>query len=621
MPDPIFVIPGIVVGAFAASWLADRLRIPSILTLLAVGVLIGPVFGVVDPASMFGDLLTPFVSVAVGVILFEGGLSLRISEIEGSQRIIWSLVSVGVIVTWVVGAVAAWTFTDLGIASAVLLGSILVVSGPTVVGPILQTVRPTRRIGSILKWESIFIDPVGAMLAVITFNVITSEREGPGTLDVVLDVVLFVADGFVAGALVAAAAVFVLRRHWVPEHLVSLFGLASALAAYMAAESIFHESGLLSTTVVGLILSNHPRVSTESIVKFSEVLRVLLIGVLFIVLSARLTRDQILAIGWGALGLIAALVFVARPLAAWLSTWGSDLDVKKRLLIAGVAPRGIVAASIASVFGLELEAAGFPGAELITPLAFAVIVVTVLIYGLGAGPLARWLGEASSNQEGVLVLGAGPVERAIAATLDEAGVEVIVATTNRRDELRARMSGLRTFFGNVLDEDIDLRLELSGIGRLFALTPNDEVNTLTARRFTDLFGRGEVYQLAPGESPTGVEGGTFDLGGRVLFDEDVGYERLSTRLRTEAIHSTSLTSEFRLESFRDLHGHAATPLFAIRDGRLLIEAVDAPNPLTARLQPEDQLYWLGEKEDEAPEGDAEVGADENRRDPPSAANA
>lgn len=618
MPDPIFVIPGLVVGAFTASWLADRLRIPSILTLLTVGVLIGPVFGIVDPASMFGDLLTPFVSVAVGVILFEGGLSLRISEIEGSQRIIWSLVSVGVIVTWVVGAVAAWAFTDLGVASAILLGSILVVSGPTVVGPILQSVRLTRRIGSILKWESIFIDPVGAMLAVITFNVITSERGGPGTLDVVLDLVLFVVDGVGSGAVVAAAAVFVLRRHWVPEHLVSLFGLASALAAYMAAESIFHESGLLATTVVGLILSNHPRVRTESIVRFSEVLRVLLIGVLFIVLSARLTRDQILAIGWGAAGLVAALVLVARPVAAWVSTWGSDLDPKRRLLLAGVAPRGIVAASIASVFGLELEAAGFPGAELITPLAFAVIVATVLIYGFGAGPLARWLGEASANQEGVLVLGAGSVERAIAATLDEAGVDVILATVNRRDELRARMSGLRTFFGNVLDEDIDLRLELSGIGRLFALTPNDEVNTLTARRFTDLFGRGEVYQLAPGESSPGVEGGTVDLGGRVVFDEDASYERLRTRLRTEEINSTSLTSEFRLDSFREVHGHVATPLFAIRDGKLLIAAVDAPNPLTARLQPGDQLYWLGEKEEAVPGENEGSGAGASRHDPPSA---
>lgn len=596
MPDPIFVIPALVVGAVTASWLADRLRIPSILTLLTVGVLAGPIFGVFDPSAMFGDLLTPIVSVAVAVILFEGGLSLRISEIEGSQRIIWSLVSVGALVTWVVGAVAAWSFTDLGLASAVLLGSILVVSGPTVVGPILQTVRPTRRIGSILKWESIFIDPVGAMLAVITFNVITSGQSGPGTVGVIFAVLQFVAVGVVSGTLAALAAVFVLRRHWVPEHLVSIFGLASALAAYIAAEVVFHESGLLATTVVGLILSNHSRISTESLVSFSEVLRVLLIGVLFIVLSARLTREQLTAIGWGTLGLIAALVLVARPLAVWLSTLRSDLDLPKRVLLAGVAPRGIVAASIASVFGLELEAAEFPGAELITPVAFAVIVATVLVYGLGAGPLARRLGEASKSQEGVLVLGAGRVERAIASTLHDAGLDVVVATVNRSDEHRARMAGLQTFYGNVLDEDVDLRLELSGIGRLFALTPNDEVNTLAARRFKDLFGRAETYQLSPSESSDGADtSGVADLGGRPIFREDATYELLRTLLGRHAIQMTALTPQFGFDAFREEHGDDALLLFALRDRRLLIAAVDSPNPFSSRLQQGDQLFWLGEE--------------------------
>lgn len=597
MPEPIFVIPALVVAAVLASWLADRLRVPSILTLLSVGVLVGPVLGVFDPAAMFGDLLSPIVSVAVAVILFEGGLSLRLAEIEGSQRIIWSLVSVGVLVTWVVGAVAAWSFTDLGVASAVLLGSILVVSGPTVVGPILQTVRPTRRVGSILKWESIFIDPVGAMLAVITYNVITSGQDGPGTVGVILAVMQFVAVGVASGVVAAFATVYVLRRHWVPEHLVSIFGLASALAAYLGAEVVFHESGLLATTVVGLILSNHSRISTESIVSFSEVIRVLLIGVLFIVLSARLTRDQLGAIGWGTLGLVAALVLVARPLAVWLSTLRSDLDFRKRMFLAGVAPRGIVAASIASVLGLGLEAAEVSGAELITPIAFAVIVASVLLYGLGAGPLARWLGEASDNQEGVLVLGAGPVERAIATTLHDAGLDVVVATVNRRDESRARMAGLTTFYGDVLHEDVDLRLELSGIGRFFAVTPNDEVNTLAARRFQSLFGRGETYQLSPPETPDGVENGaTSDFGGRVLFGDDATYERLRTLLGRNAIDMTQLTSDFGFDAFREEHGQAML-LFALRDRRLLIAATDAPNPLESRLQPGDQLFWLAETSD------------------------
>lgn len=609
MPEPILVIPGLVVAAVAATWLADRLRIPSILLLLAVGVVVGPVLGVLDPRAMFGDLLAPTVSIAVAVILFEGGLSLRFREIEGSQRILWMLVTVGVLVTWVVGATAAWAFTDLGLAAAVLLGSILVVSGPTVVGPVLQTVRPSRRIRSILKWESIFIDPIGAMLAVVTFNVIVTGQQASGVFDVAGDVLAFVAVGALSGGLVAAVAIPVVRRHWVPTHLLSPFGLATALAAYMAAEAFFPEAGLLATTVVGLVMSNDSRIRTEPIAKFSEVIRVLLIGMLFIVLSARLTMDQIVSIGWGAAGLVAALVLLARPLAVGLSTWGSDLDWRKRVLLAGVAPRGIVAALIASVFGLALEQAGVEGAELLTPLAFAVIVATGIIYGLGAGSLARRLGLASHTQEETLILGAGPVERTIATTLHDAGLDVVVATVNRNDQRRAQHAGLRTFHGNVLGEDIDLRLEMSGIGRLLALTPNDEVNTLATRRFADMFGHSETYQLAPSESPDGLEGAAADLGGRLLFADPLDYDTLDSRLRDETINVSTLTEPFDLPSFREQHGQAATPLFAIRDQRLLVLAAHAPLPLTDQLQPDDQLFWLGHPPAPPPHRDTEHARD------------
>ena len=593
MPDPIFVIPGLVVAAVVASWLADVFRVPSILLLLAVGVLLGPVLGLLDPEAMFGELFAPAVSVAVAIVLFEGGLSLRFREIAGSERILWSLVTGGVLVTWVVGALAAWAFTGLGLAAAILLGSILVVSGPTVIGPVLQIVRPNRRVSSILKWESIFIDPVGAMLAVITFNVVVAGQAATGPGAVAKDVVVFVAVGAVSGALMAGATGFALRRHWVPTHLASPVGLAAALGAFVLAEAFVHEAGLLATTLVGLMLSNDARIRTDEIVQFSEVLRVLLIGMLFIVLSAHLTRDQLLSIGWGAAGVFAALVLIARPLAVWLSTRGSDLDRRERTLIAGVAPRGIVAASIASVFGLELEAAGVQGAALLTPLAFAVIVASVIVYGLGAGPLARRLGLASRTQEGTLVLGAGAVERAIACALRDAGIDVVVATVNRNDERRARAAGLHTFYGNVLDEHVDLQLELSGIGRLLALTPNDEVNTLAARRLAGIFEHSRTYQLAPARSPAGVEGGAADLGGRILFAPDLDYAALATRLRTAAIQSADVDRDLDERAFRQQHGEDATPLCAVRDGRLLLAAVDAPAPLAERVHAGDRLIWLG----------------------------
>ena len=596
MPDPIFVLPGLVVAAVVASWLADVFRIPSILLLLAVGILLGPVLGLLDPEAMFGDLFAPAVSIAVAIVLFEGGLSLRFREIAGSERILWSLVTVGVAVTWALGTLAAWAFTGLGLAAAILLGAILVVSGPTVIGPVLQIVRPSRRVSSILKWESIFIDPLGAMLAVITFNVVVAGQQATGPGAVAWNVVVFVAVGMASGALVAAATALALRRHWVPTHLVSPVSLAAALGAFILAESFVHEAGLLATTVVGLMLSNDDRIRTEEIVQFSEVLRVLLIGMLFIVLSAHLTRDQLLAIGWGAAGVFAVLVLVARPLAVWLSTRGSDLDHRERMLIAGVAPRGIVAASIASVFGLELEAAGVPGAALLTPLAFAVIVASVILYGLGAGPLARRLGLASRTQEDTLVLGAGAVERAIAGALREAELDVVVATVNRNDERRARAAGLDTFYGNVLDEHVDLQLEMSGIGRLLALTPNDEVNTLAARRLAGILEHSQIHQLAPARSPAGVEGGAADLGGRILFDQDLDYAELATRLRADAIQSEHLDEDFDKRAFRQQHGEDATPLFVVREGRLLVATVDAPEPLLDRVQTGDRLIWLGTAE-------------------------
>jgi len=591
--EPAVQITLVVVAAVGSGWLADRMRIPAILPLLAVGILLGPVGGVLDPDGLVGtELLIPLVGLAVGVILFEGGLSLRIAEIEGSQRVIWRLVTVGAAVTWITATAAARLLLDIGLGAAVVLGSILVVSGPTVVGPVLRTVRPSRKVGSILKWESIFIDPVGAMLAVIAFDVVVAGAARPSLGSLVAEVAAFTAIGIGVGGILSVVAIFALRRHWVPEHLISLFGLALALVAYALSNEVVHESGLLATTVLGLVLANHRRIKTESLVRFSEVLRVLLIGVLFIVLSARLSRDQLASIGWGAVGLVLVLVLVARPLSVWASTIGSDFTARQRVLIAGVAPRGIVAASIASVFGLELEEAGVAGAELLTPVVFAVIIATVLIYGLGAGPLARALGLARKGQEGVLVLGAGTVERALGQALSDAGVEVVLATINRNDERGARMAGLRTYYGNILDEDVDLRLEMSGIGRLMALTPNDEVNALASRRFSDLFGGGEVYQLSAMPPPPGVEGTVVDLGGRQLFGESVNYPALRKAITEGSIRRTAISEKFDSRAFSDRHGDDAVPLLAVRDGRLLVSVVDSPTSLLDRLQPGDQLLWL-----------------------------
>ncbi|MDJ0496761.1 MAG: sodium:proton antiporter [Acidimicrobiia bacterium] len=533
LEDPIIQLAGLVVLAFGVTWLGERARIPVILPLLVTGFLIGPVFGWANPAELLGDLLAPAVSIAVGLILFEGGLSLRIREMEGQQRVLWLLVTVGVLITWAIGAVVTSLFTELSIGMAILTGSILVVSGPTVIGPLLTLVRPDRSVASILKWESIIIDPIGALLAVITFEILLlggSQVTASGG-EIASDMVAFTIAGLVVGAAVAFASAEALRRHWVPEHLQPLFGLSIALLSFTVADALVAESGLLATTVLGFTLANQRRARTEHIIEFSEVVRVLLIGVLFIVLSASLTTEQLRVDLPAAIALIVTLVLIARPAAVAVSTWRTSLTWQQRTLLGGVAPRGIVAASVASVFALELEHEGIAGAEELTPLVFAVIVGTVAIYGVGMGPLARRLGLAARHQEGALILGAGKVERAVADALAASDVPVVLATTNRQDHYEARMAGRRAFYGNVLAHDFDLDLDLSGIGRLLALTPNDDVNTLASTQFSSTFGGAETYQLAARGAETGIGSTPADVfGGRQLFGPDWNYPAIEDML-------------------------------------------------------------------------------------------
>ena len=570
LSDPAVLIAGMVVLAVGINWLAVRTGIPSILTYLVAGFLLGPVLGVLNPDDLLGNVLLPAVSLAVGVILFEGGLSLRLREIQGHARVIWLLVTVGVLVTWAVGWGATMLFTDLSPALSLLLGAILVVSGPTVIGPLLSHVRPDRPVGPILKWGSILVDPIGVLVAVITFDVLLIGAGTASPQSVAGEVGLFVLVGVAVGVVFAFALVVALRRHWIPEQLLSLVGLSTALLAFVIANSLVTEAGLLATPTLGMILANQRLARTEQILHFSEAIRVMLIGVLFIVLSARIGGDQLTLIGPGAVGILAALVLIARPLTSILSTLGTSLSWRHRVLIGSVAPRGIVAASIVSVFALELENEGVAGAEQLTPLVFAVIVGTVILYGLGMAPIARGLGLAKRRQEGVLIIGASRVERTIASALVDQEIPVLLATTNRGDEYRARMAGLETHYGNVLIEDVDLELDLSGIGRVMALTPNDDVNTLAVTRFLGIFGRAQTYQVAPGRVPAGIDSSaTTHLAGRLLFDAEAGYEKLSGLVRAgAAIRKTSITEDFTVKDFRATHPEAV-PLFAIKPNKRL----------------------------------------------------
>ena len=592
MMSPVMELTVLVCLAVGATWAATRSKAPSIVFLLLIGIAVGPGLRLVDPDTLFGDLLAPIVSMAVGFILFEGGMTLRFRELAEHKKLVSLLVTVGVIVTWSLGSLASWAILGLPAPIAIMLGAILVVSGPTVIAPILTSVRPARSVASILKWESIVIDPIGAMLAVLAFEIVLVGAEAPPT-EILRSAAIFAVGGVATGLLVAWPSARAIRRHLMPERLVPIVAASAALVAFAVADLIAPEAGLLATTVLGLVLANSKNLRIEPIVRFSETLQPLLVGMLFIVLSARLTRQQIAEISWDVTWLVVILVLVARPLSVFISSWRSQLERKELAFLAALAPRGIVAAAVASVFSLELEHAGVPGASALTPITFAVIIATVLIYGFGAGPFARWLGLAQQSNQGVLIAGAGMVERAVGEALADAGFRVLFASTDRREEASARLSGYATYYGNLIDHDLPLDLDLSGIGKILAISQNDEANTLLARRFAELFGASDSYQIEAASLGPGISTTSADLGGRILFGPEMSYEVLLERLNDgQKIRSTTLSETFLLTDLEAKLDSVDDILFLVRGDQLLVGATDEPRPLSDQSEIGDTLLWL-----------------------------
>ncbi len=584
-------LAGIVVLGIFAQWLAWRLRVPGILLLLLCGFAVGAGsewFGqhgwtshhrLLDPDHLFGDLLLPGVSLTVAIILFEGGLTLNIAELSQNGGVIWRLVSIGALVSWIVCLLAARFILGLDWPVAVLLGAILVVTGPTVIGPLLRDVRPTGQVGPILKWEGIVIDPVGAMLAVVVFEVtLAGQLHLAGVAMIVLRTVLV---GSALGLAGAAIAIVLLRRMWVPDILHNPITLMLVVAAFAAANVVQHESGLFAVTVMGVALANQRTVHVRHIMEFKESLTVLLIGALFVVLGARLRLDQLAEFDWRTAAFIGALILVARPLCVAACTIRSPLTFRERLFLAALAPRGIVAAAVSSVFALrlKLENVGGDDASRIVPVTFAVIVGTVSVYGLTAAFTARRLGLSRPGARGFLIVGANRVARTIAAALQAEKVAVLMVDTNRQHVTEARLAGLQVVYASILSQYVIERVELSSIGRLMGLTPNEELDSLAAVQFGRLFGRSNVYQLASDRPTTGRrEKVTTELRGRLLFGSDSTFSRLEDQLADGAIiKKTTITPEFTYAAFRAKYGDGAIPMLLLDDaGGVEVFTADHP---------------------------------------------
>ncbi|MDE0593610.1 MAG: cation:proton antiporter [Roseibacillus sp.] len=574
---PLAYLALVLALGISAQWLAWRLKLPSILILLAFGFGLSLTTGASIDDYLVGETGTETLLAVVGffvaIILFEGGLTLKFSELREAGAPVVRLCTLGVAISFALISVATGLIFGWDWRVAALLGAILVVTGPTVVGPLLRVIKPVRKITSIVKWEGIVIDPIGAILAVLVFQVAIAGgvQSASGAIFLALGKTILV--GIVIAVALAKLIEFLLKRHLIPDFLESVSLLAVVAVAFAASNAIQAESGLLTATVLGITLANQKSVSVREILEFKENLRVLIISVLFIVLSGRISPSELHAVALPSLGLLVVLILLVRPASVFLANLGSkSVNYRERTFLAALAPRGIVAAAVTSVFAIELNHAADHGelpafiatqADQLVPVVVIIIIGTVLVYGVIATPLAQSLGLAVKDASGVLFAGADNWTRKIAKALLEDGHSVMLLDTRYENVAAARMEGLHAIRANILSEYAEENLEFPGISQLVAGTSNDEVNSLATREFAHIFGKANVWQITPNDKEkhhsTTVAS---HRRGRICFSEEPTFLNLQNLARQNAVvKKTLLTEIFTLEHFHTNYGEDAVILF------------------------------------------------------------
>lgn len=570
----LLTIAIVLAAGIACQWIAWRVKIPAILPLLITGFLAGPVLNLLHPQKQMGELFFPFVSLSVAVILFEGALTLTWSEVRTVRAAVRNLLTIGSLVSWVGGALAAHYILNLSWDLSLLCGALIIVTGPTVIAPLLRNVRPTANISSVLKWESILIDAIGATAAVLVFEFIAAEIAPENILVTFL---LIVTVGMVLGYAGGYLVHVLLRRYLVPDYLRDVVVLVLVALVFALSNALAPEAGLLAVTVMGIYLANTDLKKLREIWFFKEKLSVLLISTLFILLAANITLAELQLLDMRSVLVLLVVLFVLRPLGVFLSTIGSSLCCNERLFLAWIAPRGIVAAAVSSLFAFELVTRKqFPEARIVAPLTFLVIVGTVVLQGSTAKWLANRLGVREADPQGFLIMGANPFSIALGTTLKEAGFLTRLVDSNWDNSSAARMHGLDVYYGNILSEYTEDTLDLGGIGRLLALTRNDEANALACKHFEEEFGSSNVYQLSPNAQSDAQNLSRLQLG-RLLATQEATHDALMERMDAGAnIKTTQLTAQYTYRHYVEQHVGGFVPLMMIRDREVRINTVEEP---------------------------------------------
>ena len=566
--EQTLVIALVGILGIGAQWVAWRTGLPAIVLMLIAGFLAGPVLGVFDPEHAFGALLEPMVAIGVALILFEGGLSLDFRELRHTGSAVGRLATIGVVLGWLFGALAGIYIAGLAPEVAILFGGILVVTGPTVVIPLLRQSSVKSRPASILKWEAIVNDPTGALCAVIAYEYFRKVAEQPGAtlFEVVPPLIIAAIIAGLIGYVAALAIAWSFPRGAVPEYLKVPVLLTTVIGVFVISNLIEHEAGLVAVTVMGVALANMDVTSLRSIHPFKENVAVLLVSGIFIVLSASLSIEDIRYINWPIGLFLLALLFVVRPATILLSLLGSNLPWNERLFLAWIAPRGIVLVAISGLFALRLSDLGYTDGNLLIGLSFAVVVVTIVAHGFTVDFVAKLLKVKGTTRPGMLIVGSTPWTIALAEQMRDMKAPVIVVDASWQRLALARQKGIPFYHGEILNEATEHNLELAPYQNLVAATENEAYNALVCNEFAHEIGRDRVFQL--GESADGDDKHALpaSLRGRALFESGFGVEDVSERQRQGWVfRKTRLSEEFDFEKMQEKLPDAANMLLLIRD--------------------------------------------------------
>ncbi|RPF51099.1 cation:proton antiporter [Aquisalibacillus elongatus] len=558
----------IILLGMGSQWISWRFQMPAIVVMSVVGLLAGPIFGLIHPEDTFGDLFKPLISIAVAIILFEGSLSLSIKEIKGLGRPVIRIITVGALISWIFGSLAAHYVAGLGWAVSLVISALFIVTGPTVILPLLRQSKLKPRPSKILKWEGIIVDPLGALLAVLAFEVIVVLTNGTSDSSRLVDFFLGLLFAGFLGWACGRGVGWMFKKGYIPEFLKSPIVFAIVIGCFTISDEIKHETGLLAVTVMGMTLANIGIPSIQDMRHFKENISILLISVIFVMLTASLSMDTLFDIFQpGIIGFVVLMLFLVRPLSILLSTIRTDLTLGEKVLVGWIAPRGIVALTVSSYFASILLEEGYTDATIVTPLTFALVFFTVCAHGFTLEPLAKKLNLSIDDQPGILLVGSNAFTLSLGQFLQKLKVPFTIADSSLGKLEKVKKADLPFYHGEVLSEQTEHSIDMTPFEYLIAGTDYDSYNALVCSTFIPEYGRNNVFRLSveEGEGET-VKDLKPTIGGRVLFEEHYSLTKLSDAVENGfKFKRTPITKQYSYKQYNQDRSEKEIRLFVLKN--------------------------------------------------------